>query len=89
MTPIFVRVAHRTGWQIETFEGTAVVESQTRRSREEALDYARSLKPDWIEVGDIIAAGTPGQHHRWTTLRRQRDGSYATSALRWQGDTPG
>ena len=82
--PIFVRVAHRKGWQIETFKGAGVVESSTQSSREEALEYAVSLNPDWIEVGDIVGLDTPDQHHTWSTLRRQADGSYRPSPLKWQ-----
>ena len=82
--PIFVRVAHRKGWEIETFKGAGVVEASTRRSREEALRLAMSLNPDWIEVGDIVGLDTPDQHHAWSTLRRQADGSYAPSPLKWQ-----
>lgn len=82
--PIFVRVAHRKGWQIETFKGAGVVESETRESREEALQYAMSLDPDWIEIGDIVGLDTPDQHHVWSTLRRQADGSYVPSPLKWQ-----
>lgn len=82
--PTFVRIAHRKGWQIETFTGAGVVESTTRGSREEALEYARSLDPDWIEIGDIVGLDTPEQHHAWSTLRRQAGGSYAPSPLKWQ-----
>lgn len=82
--PIFVRVAHRKGWQIETFKGDGVVESMTRSTREDALEYAMSLGPDWIEVGDIAGLDTPAQRHVWTTLRRRLDGSYEPSPLRWQ-----
>ncbi len=60
------------------------VEKAVRDSRQEALDYAMSLRPDWIEVGDIVGLDTPEQHHSWTTLRRQPDGSYAASPLKWQ-----
>jgi hypothetical protein len=86
--PHFIRVAHRKGWQIEIFKGHGLVESSTVGSRDEALVYAKSLKPDWIEVGDIADLGTPAQRHVWTTLRRQADGSYAPSALKWERGTP-
>ena len=61
------------------------VEKAVLASREEALAYAESMEPDWIEVGDIVGLGTSAQHHSWTTLHRQADGSYAQSALRWGG----
>jgi hypothetical protein len=79
-----VRIAHRHGWEVEVIRYGDVVESGTLASREEALAYAESLDPDWIEVGDIIGLGTPAQQHSWTTLRRRADGSYAPSALKWQ-----
>lgn len=60
------------------------VESQTFTTRDEALSYAESLEPDWIEIGDIVAIDTPAQQHSWTTLRRGADGSYQASRLRWQ-----
>lgn len=83
----FIRVAHRKGWQIEIFKGEGMVESSTVASRDEALGYAKSLNPDWIEVGDIADLDTPDQQHVWTTLRRQADGSYAASPLKWQRGT--
>jgi hypothetical protein len=70
----FVRVAHRHGWQVEVVRSADLVKSETLASREEALAYAESLDPDWIEVGDIIGLGTPAQQHAWTTLRRRADG---------------
>jgi type IV secretory pathway ATPase VirB11/archaellum biosynthesis ATPase len=82
--PTFVRVAHRHGWQVDTIEGTNVVESSIRNTRAEALEYAKSLAPDWIEVGDIRGLDTPDQEHVWTTLRRQSDGTYVSSPLKWQ-----
>jgi hypothetical protein len=81
---MFVRVVHRHGWQVETVRDAGVVESVTRTSRQDAIEYAESLAPEWIEVGDIIGLDTPAQQHAWTTLRRRTDGSYATSALKWQ-----
>ena len=87
--PHFIRVAHRKGWQIEIFERERMVESTTVASRDEALGYAKSLNPDWIEVGDIANLDTPDQHHVWTTLRRQADGSYTASPLKWQRGTSG
>jgi hypothetical protein len=86
---MFVRVAHRHGWQIEVVRDAGVVESATRASRVEALEYAESLAPDWIEVGDIIGLDTPAQQHAWTTLQRRADGSYAPSALKWQAKSRG
>jgi len=85
----FIRVAHRKGWEIEVFKGTEMVQSSTVGTKEEALRYAESLEPDWIEVGDIANLDAPDQHHVWTTLRRLPDGSYAPSPLRWQRGTPG
>ena len=87
--PTFVRVAHRQGWEVEVVRGGEAVETATLGSRDEALSYAESMRPDWIEVGDIAGLGTPGQHHTWTTLQRQPDGSYAASALRWGGRPSG
>lgn len=85
----FVRVAQRKGWEVEIFKGAGTVEGSTLGSREEALRYAKSLNPDWIEVGEIANLDTPDQQHVWTTLRRQADGSYAPSQLKWQRSTPG
>ena len=87
--PTFVRVAHRQGWQVEVISGTKLVESSIHNTRDQALQHAMSLAPDWIEVGDIVALDTADQHHEWTTLRRQADGSYAPSALKWQRRTSG
>ena len=86
---MFVRVAHRTGWQVEQFKGAGMVESFTLSTREQALEYAMSLDPDWIEVGDIVGLDTPDQHHAWSTLQRQADGSYAPSPLKWQREEHG
>jgi hypothetical protein len=80
----FVRVANRHGWEVEVVGPAGVVESKTLASRDEALAYAESLEPDWIEVGDIIGLDTPTQQHSWTTLQRQESGSYSPSLLRWQ-----
>jgi hypothetical protein len=82
--PTFVRVAHRQGWEVEVISGAKLVESSIHKTRHEALEHAMSLVPDWIEVGDIVGLDTEDQHHDWTTLRRQSDGSYAPSALKWQ-----
>ena len=62
------------------------VETSNFASREQALEQARSLQPAWIEVGEVVYA-TPEvpQHHRWTTLRRRPDGTYAASGLAWGG----
>lgn len=62
------------------------VESKTFTSRDEALAYAESLEPDWIEIGEIVALDTPDQQHSWTTLRRGADGRYEASQLRWQAE---
>ena len=83
--PMFVRVAHRRGWEVEVVKPGQPVEKAALASREEALAYAQTMEPDWIEVGDIVGLGTSAQHHSWTTLHRQADGSYAQSALRWGG----
>ena len=83
--PTFVRIAHRQGWVVEVVRAGGVVESDTLASREEALAFAESLAPDWIEIGDIVGLGTPAQQHSWSTLRRRPDGSYLPSALRWRG----
>lgn len=80
----FVRVANRHGWEVEVVGTAGVVESKTLASRDEALAYAESLEPEWIEVGDVVGLDTPAQQHSWTTLHRQRNGSYAPSLLRWQ-----
>ena len=86
---IFVRVAHRQGWQVDKIEGTNIVESSIRKTRAEALEYAQSMSPEWIEVGDIQGLDTPDQQHVWTTLRRQPDGTYLPSPLKWQRKVPG
>lgn len=82
---MFVRVAHRRGWDVEQIGQAGAVQTDTVATREEALALARSLNPDWIEVGDIVGLGTDSQQHSWTTLRRGPDGSYAPSGLRWGG----
>lgn len=87
--PTFVRVTHRHGWQVDTIEGTNVIESSIRNTKAEALEYAQSLGPEWIELGDIRGLDTPDQQHVWTTLRRQSDGTYMPSPLRWQRQVPG
>ncbi|MGA8922718.1 MAG: hypothetical protein WB682_06185 [Candidatus Dormiibacterota bacterium] len=50
--PRFVRVANRHGWKIEAVGSAGAVESKTLGSRDEALAYAASLEPHWIEIGD-------------------------------------
>lgn len=82
---MFVRVAHRRGWDVEQIGQAGAVQTDTVATREEALALARSLNPDWIEVGDIVGLGTDSQQHSWTTLRRGPGGSYAPSGLRWGG----
>jgi hypothetical protein len=84
--PQFVRVTNRHGWEVEVVEPTGVVQSQTLASRDEALAYAQSLDPEWIEIGDIVDLDTSAQQHSWTTLRRGTNGSYAPSLLRWQSE---
>lgn len=85
---MFVRVVHRRGWQVEVVGDVGSTEPVTCSTREEALEHAESLGPEWIEVGDIIGLDTPGQRHTWTTLRRRPDGSYAPSPLKWQTRSP-
>lgn len=84
--PRFVRVANRRGWEVEVVGSAGAVESTTLASRNEALAYAESLEPDWIEIGDIVGLDTPSQQHTWTTLRRGADGRYEASPLRWRGE---
>ena len=81
-----MRVANRHGWAVEVVGSAGAVESRTLASRDEALAYAESLEPDWIEIGDIVALDTPAQQHSWTTLRRGANGRYETSQLRWQAE---
>ena len=83
---MFVRVVHRQGWDVEKVGEKGDVETGNFASKEQALEHARSLGPDWIEVGEVVFA-TPRlpQHHRWTTLRRRPDGTYAESGLAWGG----
>lgn len=84
-----MRVVNRHGWEVEVVGSAGSVESRTFAARDEALAYAESLEPDWIEIGDIVALGTPAQQHSWTTLRRGTDGSYETSRLKWQAELRG
>jgi len=83
MEIVFVRVVHRQGWDVE------LVEQGRKRnfpSQEEALAFAESQQPDWIELGVVVqATGGLPQHHQWTTWRRQPDGRYAGSGLSWGG----
>jgi len=81
-----VRVVNRRGWEVEVVGSGGVVESKTLASRDEALAYAESLEPDWIEIGDIVGLHKAAQQHSWTTLRRGDDGSYEPSLLRWQAE---
>ena len=85
----FVRVVHRQGWDVEIVGDAGSVETVSHGSRPEALDYAMSLGPGWIEVGDIVGLDTPDQHHEWTTLTRAHDGSYGPSPLKWQRPASG
>lgn len=48
---MFVRVTHRQGREVEVVQTGHPVEMETLASREEALVYAESMEPDWIEVG--------------------------------------
>lgn len=83
--PVFVRIAHRKGWEVEVVRAGEPPAVETFESREAALAKAESIAPDWIEVGDIVGLGTESQHHRWSTLRRSADGTYLASGLRWGG----
>jgi hypothetical protein len=87
---MFVRVVHRIGWDLEVVGEAGSVETSNFPDREKALQHARGLEPGWIELGEVVpATETVPQHHRWTTLRRQADGSYQASRLNWAGDTGG
>lgn len=58
--------------------------------RDQALECARSGRPDWIELGEVVPARPDSrQHHRWSTLRRTSRGEYAPSGLRWGGQPGG
>ncbi len=78
-------MVHRRGWDVELVDGSQP-ETRNFESREAALVHARSLGPEWIELGEVVYA-TPQlpQHHRWTTLRRKPDGAYAPTGLSWGG----
>lgn len=66
--------------------GSAEPERSNFRDRESALEFARSLRPEWIEVGVVVPESADGpQHHAWRTLRRDEDGNYAESGLSWGG----
>jgi hypothetical protein len=85
---VFVRVVHRRGWDVEEVGEGGAVETRNFGAREQALEFAQSLAPDWIEVGEVVYATSEApQHHRWTTLRRRADGTYAASPLAWGGRT--
>jgi hypothetical protein len=87
---VFVRVVHRIGWDLEVVGEAGQVEKANFADRQAALDRAHHLQPEWIEVGEVVPAGDDvPQHHRWTTLRRQPDGSYQASPLNWAGDVRG
>ena len=81
---MFVRIALRRGWEVEVVRADQPVETKILGSRAEALRYAETMEPDWIEVGDVVGLDTPEQRHSWTTLRRRPDGSYAPSGLHWR-----
>jgi hypothetical protein len=79
---MFVRVVEREAWEVEVPGG----EGRSFSSRQEAIAFAASLGPTWIEVGTVIPEqGSMPRHHRWMALRRTEDGSYAASGLRWGG----
>ena len=87
---MFVRVVHRRGWDVEEVGEKGEVASSNFASKEQALEHACSLGPDWIEVGEVVYATSEApQHHRWTTLRRRPDGGYAASGLVWGGRPDG
>ncbi|HZU17249.1 MAG TPA: hypothetical protein VFD01_11720 [Candidatus Dormibacteraeota bacterium] len=79
---MFVRVVQRDAWEVEV-PGEA---TRSFASEEEAMAFARSLGPAWVEVGVVVPAreGVP-RHHHWTTWRRGEGGSYVVSELRWGG----
>jgi hypothetical protein len=80
---MFIRVVRRRGWEVELVESGEV---RVFDSREAAMAFAQTLNPDWIELGVVaLQSETAPQHHRWTTLRRQSDGSYRDSGLGWGG----
>ena len=75
---MFVRVVEISGegtWRVSAGE-----ELSTWPDATAALAHARSLAPDWIEVGEIRDG-----RHTWKTLRRTPGGDYRESALRWGG----
>ena len=55
--PMFVRVAHRRGWEVVLVQAGQRVETEILASREEALSRAESIAPDGIEVGGIVGLG--------------------------------
>lgn len=84
---MFARVVHRQGWDVELIEpGSAQPERSNFGDRESALEFARSRRPEWIEVGVVVpeSADAP-QHHEWRTLRRDQHGGYTDSGLGWGG----
>jgi hypothetical protein len=83
----FARVVHRRGWDVELVrEAQPEPETSNFPDRAAALEFAIANAPEWIEVGEVVPAqGDVPQHHRWTTLRRAGDGSYAESGLAWGG----
>jgi hypothetical protein len=85
----FIRVVHRRGWDVEVVEADRI-DKRNFPEREQALEFARSLGPEWIELGEVVAAGQDlPQHHRWTTLRRSAGGDYLRSGLNWGGPSRG
>jgi hypothetical protein len=83
----FVRVVQRQGWDVEL---VGAEETHNYPTRETAMEFALAQAPDWIEVGEVVAASPEApQHHRWTTLQRGSDGAYRTSLLRWGGPGAG
>ncbi len=92
---MFIRVVERPDqapdgasvWLLETPDSPAP--ALAFPSRAQALEAARSRAPEWLEVGDVVAAGgSAPRHHRWTTLRRNLGGEYRPSPLGWAGRPP-
>ena len=86
---MFIRVVHRKGWDVEQVGQEGEVQTHNFAGRDDALDFARTFEPEWIELGEVVPATAEApQHHRWTTLRRANDGSYVASGLAWGGRRP-
>ena len=83
---VFVRVVHRVGWDVEVVREDGSVETENLPERDAALEHAKLLEPEWIELGEVVRQTDEApQHHRWKTLRRLPGGEYAESGLNWGG----